>query len=42
MNYDYGSYGSPFAMASFRFIVLMPMTTEDLAYPTFVIELFEC
>jgi len=29
-------------MASFRFIILMQMTTEDLAYPTFVIELLEC
>ena len=38
-DYDYGSYGSPFAMASFRFITLMQMTTDDLAYPTFVIEL---
>jgi hypothetical protein len=26
-------------MASFRFITLMQMTTDDLAYPTFVIEL---
>jgi hypothetical protein len=38
-DFDDRNYGSPFAIASFRFVIVMQMTTEDLVYLTFVIEL---
>jgi hypothetical protein len=41
-DYDDRNYGSPFDIASFRFVIVMQMTTEDLVYMTFVIELSEC
>jgi hypothetical protein len=42
-NYDDENYGNPFAIASFRFVIVKQMTIqEDLVYLTFVIELPEC
>jgi hypothetical protein len=40
-DYDDRNYWSPFAIASFRFVIVMQMTTEDLVYLTFAIELPE-